>query len=271
MAEKFLVGFTGNESFLNERNWENNETILSGDIGIPGDSTDNSYSVIYCEYADSTTILDGFTVTGGNANNENSITNSFQKNGGGFFLENDEESMDAIPHIRNCLFINNSSVRRGGGIYVRSTNTKKSVLKIFNIKFERNFSQSGGAISIENSSNLSDHIINKCIFNENQGSHEGSGIYYKHSNGTKNLLIKKCNFSENYSSPTGICIKIDETSVSSIITVDSCKFENNYGTITSEGTIISYYNFTGINSSGIKFNNCTTQNNTSSHRIIFIH
>src|SRR3712207_9023372 len=43
-------------------------TILSGDIGAVNDAADNSYHVVTSAGADSTTVLDGFTVQGGNAN-----------------------------------------------------------------------------------------------------------------------------------------------------------------------------------------------------------
>jgi hypothetical protein len=52
------------------RDWEANPTTLSGDIGEPG-STDNSYHVVTGSGVDATAILDGFTVSGGNANSAN--------------------------------------------------------------------------------------------------------------------------------------------------------------------------------------------------------
>ena len=61
-------GFAGTEGSLNERDWLANVTILSGDIGTAGNTSDNVYHVITASAMDSTAILDGFTVTGGNAN-----------------------------------------------------------------------------------------------------------------------------------------------------------------------------------------------------------
>ena len=47
-------------------------TTLSGDIGTPGDSSDNSYHVLYLDGVTNQplgalTVIDGFSITGGNA------------------------------------------------------------------------------------------------------------------------------------------------------------------------------------------------------------
>jgi hypothetical protein len=58
-------GFAGTETDLDERDWEVNSTVLSGDIGVPGSVVDNSYHVVYASGITGVT-LDGLTITGGN-------------------------------------------------------------------------------------------------------------------------------------------------------------------------------------------------------------
>jgi hypothetical protein len=77
------------------RNTELYETILCGDIGTVDDANDNSYHVVIGSGTDSTAVLDGFTITGGNANGS-----SPNDSGGGIY--NDTGS----PTITNCTFLN---------------------------------------------------------------------------------------------------------------------------------------------------------------------
>ena len=64
-------GFAGAETTRDQRNWTANVTILSGDIGTSGNTSDNVYHVVTGSVTDNTALLDGFTVTGGNANGSN--------------------------------------------------------------------------------------------------------------------------------------------------------------------------------------------------------
>ena len=49
-------------------------TVLSGNIGAIGNNTDNSYHVVVGSGTDSTAVLDGFTITAGNASGSNTAT-----------------------------------------------------------------------------------------------------------------------------------------------------------------------------------------------------
>ena len=103
-----LGGFAGTETLPNERNPAVNVTILSGDLGAPGDPADNSYHVVIGSDTDVTAVLDGFTITGGNANG--GWPNYF---GGGMY-----NSLGS-PTLRQVIFAGNMSLLGGGGCITR--------------------------------------------------------------------------------------------------------------------------------------------------------
>jgi hypothetical protein len=105
-------GFIGNELSLCERDWEVNESILSGDIGIPDDTTDNSFHIVNYSTLSGFSLLDGFYLEKGNADGfENGPINQ----GGGVF--------NALPGLNQQITIANSTIRycvaalSGSGIY----------------------------------------------------------------------------------------------------------------------------------------------------------
>jgi hypothetical protein len=147
-----------------DRDWVGNVTILSGDIGIAGDPGDNSYHVFYhpLELAlDGSAILDGFTVSGGNAD-----ADWPHCSGGGMF--NDLSS----PAVTNCTFANNSASQRGGGIYNFFASPK-----VTNCTFSGNSASLGGGM---HNNDLSSPEVTNCTFSGNSAS-LGGGIYNYHS------------------------------------------------------------------------------------------
>ncbi len=62
-AARVYGGFSGGERSLAERDLSKHASILSGDIGVANDPSDNVYQVVTLGDA---AVLDGFTVTGGN-------------------------------------------------------------------------------------------------------------------------------------------------------------------------------------------------------------
>jgi hypothetical protein len=104
-------GFSGIEQNRVDRNWVVHQTILSCDIRTHGDDTGNAYHVLYQPSdttLDGSAIVDGFTITGGNADGAWP-----HGSGGGMFNETGR------PTVSNCTFESNSAAGAGGGMYIR--------------------------------------------------------------------------------------------------------------------------------------------------------
>jgi hypothetical protein len=107
-------GFAGTESRLDRRGSDPALTVLSGDIGLPGDLTDNSYHVVYAN-AVTDAVLDGFTVTGGRGDRTGSARDT---RGGGLYTS------ESMLTVSNCVFSENRvngqgyySLADGAGMY----------------------------------------------------------------------------------------------------------------------------------------------------------
>ncbi|MEO1074794.1 MAG: T9SS type A sorting domain-containing protein [Bacteroidota bacterium] len=95
-------GFNGTETARDQGDWTTNPTILSGDIGTPGDDADNTYQIVTGDDVDGTAILDGFTVTGARADGT-----SPRNRGGGLYLLRGE------PILRHLLITGNRADQAG--------------------------------------------------------------------------------------------------------------------------------------------------------------
>jgi len=103
---KIYGGFFGTETTVDQRVPGLEPSILSGDIGVPEDPTDNSFHVVDGSGTDSSTVLDGFTISAGTANDY----------GAGMVL------IDGSPTLVDVTFTNNqvtgpANQGAGAGLY----------------------------------------------------------------------------------------------------------------------------------------------------------
>ncbi len=146
-------GFAGAEVRRYQRDWVDNQTTLSGDIGTAAPE-DNCYHVV--KGADNM-ILDGFIITGGNAEG------TYDGFGGGMFNDS------ASPEVANCIFRDNTAEKAGGGMF-----NFDSSPTLTNCIFSNNSADDGGGIfSAAGECNLT---LKNCVFTGNTATW-GGGLY----------------------------------------------------------------------------------------------
>ncbi len=176
-------GYAGcSESSPDERDVESYETILSGDRygdddGDLNDSSrdENAYHVVTVSGSGVTHILDGFTITGGNADGDDS---SYRK-GGGMYNGNDR-----VASVSNCTFIGNSAFDDGGGMY-----NYMGSLAVTHCRFSGNSANHGAGMYNNSAGEAS---VSDCTFSENS-AFRGGGMYNRASVPS----VSNCTFSGN--------------------------------------------------------------------------
>lgn len=161
-------GFAGYETALDERDPWSHPTVLSGDL--LGDDLhpafrnmdENSWHVVTTNSADETCILDGFTITGGNARGRAQS----QSYGGGLL------NIDGNPTIRNCLFQRNRAEFGGGG----AANMIGSGMTFERCRFIENSANASGGGAFWNPDGNTQ--FSDCLFNGNEsiGASGGAAV-----------------------------------------------------------------------------------------------
>ena len=219
------------------------ETILSGDLNNNDvevavedlfdepTRSDNSYHVVYSNSNDETAILDGFTITGGNADS------SYPKDRGSGM-----HNYYSSPTISHCIF-NWNSAKKGGGMYNMTSSPT-----VTNCTFNRNFaSEDGGGMD---SWGICVPVIAKCTFSGNRAFYDGGGM---NCDAYSAPVIAKCTFSRNRAFFNGGGINCDEQST---LQITNCTLIGNYASIDGGG-MNSYWD------SRPEITNCTFTANSS--------
>jgi parallel beta-helix repeat protein/predicted outer membrane repeat protein len=250
----------------NERNIELYETVLSGDLNCDDveitnlrflfydpSRSDNSFNVIKTSFVGNSSRLDGFTITGGNANGDSpgyGLTDN-RKEGGGIY------NFYSNPEITNCKFIRNSAYK-GGGFY--NYNGPDAIFdspylnnpSLTNCTFIENMSEEYGG-GIYNYSGYP--ILTNCIFRGNTAAENGGGMYNYFTTDTSMykipgiLTLNNCTFIWNSADSDGGGMY----NYSSIPTLTNCIFNINLALNNGGGIFNSNSNST--------FSNCTFNQN----------
>jgi hypothetical protein len=139
-------GFAGGETLLSDRDPDpaTNGTVLSGDLNGDdtanfGNRSDNSYHVVEAPIGvNNTAVLDGFTITGGNAEGF-----GIDANGGGILNQGTSSASFA-----NLLISGNQASNEGGGVF--NSNSGATFINV-TISGNRATNRGGGVRNFSNS------------------------------------------------------------------------------------------------------------------------
>ena len=252
---KIYGGFQNGQTLLNQRDWVNNPTILSGDINMNNDTSGNSYCIFSIGQTVTTVTLDGFTIENGNANGQGGGETN---NGAAVNVNAYSTSLGSTPNFYNCTFQSNFSKGQGGAIYVEAGNGGVAYPVFENCTFQNNkASSSGGAIYHSGYSNgLITTTFNNCDFLNNTAGSSGGAVFNHGGNiGNTSPIFKQCNFSSNNSIEQhgGAMYNLGTQMGVSNPTIINCRFYDNSGY--AAGGI--YNNGTAGGKSNPTITNCT--------------
>ncbi|UCC30484.1 MAG: right-handed parallel beta-helix repeat-containing protein, partial [Phycisphaerales bacterium] len=168
--------------------------VLCVGVCVDGDNLENSYHVVTASDTDATALLDGFTITAGNADHPPPAIGedpTIHRYGAGLYAEN------GSPTLANCIFAGNSAIETGGGIYLDN-----GAPTLTDCQFNDNeaINLGGGIYSLNSSLTLTD-----CLFTGHEPTggesfpDKGGGLYNEGGNAT----LIRCTFTDNTALTSG--------------------------------------------------------------------
>ena len=221
-------GFAGNETQRKERDWNANPTYLSGEIQNDGSILNNSLHVVFAEIGtDGTAVMDGFVITGGNADG-----GALQDTHGGGMINFGD------TRIANCTFLGNRA-RLGGGLF-----NQGSASVVTGCTFLQNTAREDGGGMYNTAGNLS---IAGCTFYGNIAYSLGGGM----KNQGSNPVVESSTFRENMAFFGGGGMSNEECGAVAV----NCTFYNNRAGVIGGGM--------HTRDGSPRVTNCTFYKNTS--------
>lgn len=208
-------GFAGGETQRRQRDWQDNPTVLSGDIDQNDTNTDgnniaegwndvagnNTYHVLWLDgttHEDITTgtVIDGFIVTAGQAN-----AAVVAQYGGGIYCDGYGTGHECSPTLRNITFCGNQG-QCGGAIINDGDNWGTSNPVVTNVVFSSNLADLDGGGMYNFGANQygseSSPVLTNVVFEDNHAQKNGGGMCNMGANkGTSSPVLTNVLFVNN--------------------------------------------------------------------------
>ncbi len=238
---KIFGGFPADGGDSTQRDWIRHQTILSGDLYQNDQhgaefNDDNSYHVLVTDGSsvNSDCVIDGFTLTGGNADHPSA---NYYQNGGGWY------NGTSSPTVINLTITGNNAQFGGGWRNVSGSPV------VANIEIRGNRARMGGGLHIGEGN---PRIKNVRIW-DNHAQINGGGIYITYISG---LLLENVSIRGNTAERGGAVYQFDGSSVflSSEITGNVAQRGAGVYSVTANVTIV----------------NCTIAGNAAEYEIMWV-
>lgn len=201
-------GFAGTETARSQRDPAANVTILSGDLnGDDGanfaNNGDNSYHVVTMggggTPVTAATVLDGFTIRGGNADGSAFPANA----GGGLYCNGVGNGNQCSPTLGKLIFSGNNASYGGGALYDNGYNQGTSSPTLRDIAFRDNHGGTvGGAMYNDGTNGTSSPNLNNVTFSNNSAAN-GGAMMNDGNGGTSSPSMGNITFSGNSADNVG--------------------------------------------------------------------
>ncbi|MCH8546382.1 MAG: hypothetical protein LAT54_06585, partial [Cryomorphaceae bacterium] len=262
---ELIGGFFGNETDTAQRvNYglnETNSTVLSGDIGVVGDSTDNSFRVLV-QNTNGYALIDGLVI-------QDAFNSASFGEGGGVVLRPGSVMRNSVIYRNYCAF-------KGGGLFANGATIEycdfidnrvgsyggAALLQGSSVRhcyFENNRSgTSGGALQLE----TSDVFVDSCLFEGNRIEDYGWGGAIAIDGSMNAARIRHCTFNNNSAVLGGAVYNLN---IASSFSYEHCVFTNNHAPNYTSPATNQFFEGTGgamfiTNSTAV---NCTFANNNA--------
>ena len=229
-------GFDTGDTTFSDRDWEANLTVLSGDIdgndtqtdGVVNNAADingdNAYHVVSSSSVTGSTVIDGFTITAGQAD-----SGSFPNDaGGGFYCEGHPTGNECSPRLSNIIFSGNYALN--GGAMFNNGKMGNSSPSLTNVTFYGNYAvENGGALHNNGSyTGNSSPSLSSVTFSGNSVDGKGGAMYNNgNNNGNSSPSLKDVTFSGNSAAVHGGALYNDGETGTSSPSLEDVTFSGN--------------------------------------------
>jgi hypothetical protein len=247
-------GFNGTETALDQRDPAANVNILSGDIDeddiandFDNNRADNVNNVVVVDTLSIFSVLDGFTISGGQANDEIDFSNP------DFF-----KFMGSAIYGRGVLHLSNCTIEASYSIFnaaVDFSGFATAGSSVRNCLFHNNRSEN--AVAALSFGFTRDIILDSCQFLNNEVVVEAGGAF---GVAGSSASISNCLFKGNSSGKLAGAIVVSTFGFGGMeVSVTNCDFEENSS---NHGGAV-YFTLDGDGNNNFQFSDCTFKDNTA--------